>query len=261
MMEYMFSELGKRILTMFGFLGGMIRLFFQTLYFCFQAPLNKDRIFQQAKKVGVDGLPIVSIVSLFLGVILGLQTAVQMQRLGSEMYIASIVAISMVRELGPVITSLVVAGRSGASITAEIGTMRVTEQIDALQSMATSPVQYLIVPRFLALTITLPLLVLYADIIGIMGGYLICVHKLHISSSMYLNISFDSLLLKDLFTGLFKSAVFGMIISLVACYEGFNVEGGAEGVGKATTISVVTTFLLIIAADCFLTALFYFIFP
>jgi phospholipid/cholesterol/gamma-HCH transport system permease protein len=215
----------------------------------------------QAEKAGVESLPIVSLLALFIGIIMALQTAVQMQRLGSEMYIASIVALSLVRELGPVITALVVAGRVGAAIAAEIGSMQVTEQIDALETLATNPIRYLVVPRFLALTLMLPVLTLYADIIGMFGGYLICVHKLGISSSMYIHISFDALLSKDLFSGLLKTLFFGMIIAFVSCYGGFNVEGGAEGVGRATTRSVVTTFILIIAADCFFTALFYFIFP
>ena len=136
-----------------------------------------------------------------------------------------------------------------------------TEQIDALESFATNPVQYLVVPRFLALSLMLPILTVFADIIGIFGGYLICVYKLGISSSMYMHITFEGLLMKDLVTGLFKTIFFGMIIAFVSCYQGFNVEGGAEGVGKATTRSVVTSFILIIMADCFFTALFYFIFP
>lgn len=216
---------------------------------------------EQAKRSGVESLPIVSLLALFIGIILALQTAVQMQRLGSEMYIASIVALSLVRELGPVITALVVAGRVGAAFAAEIGSMQVTEQIDALETLATNPIKYLVVPRFLALTFMLPVLTLYANIIGIFGGYLICVFKLGISSSMYLHITYEALLFKDLFTGLFKAVIFGMIIAFVSCYEGFNVEGGAEGVGRATRNAVVATFILIITADCFFTALFYFIFP
>jgi phospholipid/cholesterol/gamma-HCH transport system permease protein len=154
-----------------------------------------------------------------------------------------------------------VAGRVGAAITAELGSMQVTEQIDALEAFASNPLKYLVVPRFLALIIVLPLLTLYADAIGILGSYLICVYRLGISSSMYLQVTFDALVYKDLFTGLFKTIFFGMIIAFVSCYEGFNVEGGAEGVGKATTRAVVITFIMIIAADCFFTALFYFIFP
>lgn len=260
-MTNLFIILGKKILSLLYLLGGLSNLAFQSFYFTFSPPFKKERVFEQAKKAGLDSLPIISLVSFFIGVILALQTAVLMQRLGSEMYIASIVALSLVRELGPVITALVVAGRVGAAITAEIGSMQVTEQIDALQTLATSPIKYLVVPRLIALSLMLPVLTLYANIIGILGGYLICVYTLGISSQMYLNITFDALLFKDLFTGLVKTVFFGMIIAFVSCYEGFNVEGGAEGVGRATTQSVVTTFILIIAADCFFTALFYFIFP
>lgn len=254
-------NLGNKVLSFLYFIGGLSNLASQSFYWAIIGPHKKIRILEQAKKAGVESLPIISLVALFIGVIMALQTAYQMQRLGSEMYIASIVALSLVRELGPVITALVVAGRVGAAITAEIGSMQVTEQIDALQTLATNPIEYLVVPRLLALSLMLPILTLYADIIGIFGGYLICVYKIGISSSMYLNITFDSLLFKDLFTGLIKTIFFGMIIAFVSCYEGFNVEGGAEGVGRATTRSVVTTFIFIIAADCFFTALFYFIVP
>ncbi len=253
--------LGRRLMTLLYFLGGLASLSFQTLYLTFVPPFNKDRFFEQAKKAGFDSLPIVTLVSLFLGFIFALQTAYFMQRMGSEIYIASLVALALVRELGPVITALVVAGRVGAAITAELGSMQVTEQIDALQTLASNPVKYLVVPRFLALTIVMPILTLFADIIGIFGSYLICVYKLGISSSMYMNVTFNALLYKDLFTGLLKTVFFGMIIAFVSCYEGFNVEGGAEGVGQATTRSVVTTFIMIIIADCLFTAIFYFIFP
>ena len=253
--------LGRKVLGALYFIGGLSNLASQTLYCAFLPPLNRERVFEQAKKAGVDSFSIVSLVSLFIGMILAFQTAYLMQRLGSEMYIASIVALSLVRELGPVITSLVIAGRVGAAITAEIGSMQVTEQVDALEAFATNPVKYLVVPRFIALAIMLPVLTLYADLIGIFGGWLICVYKLGISSSMYMQITYSSLLYKDLFTGLTKTVFFGMIIALVSCYEGFNVEGGAEGVGRSTMRAVVATFILIIAADCFFTALFYFIIP
>jgi len=260
MLEFL-TNIGNRTISFLYFLGGLTKLSAQTFIMTFMPPFKKQRFLEQAKKAGVDSLPIVTLVALFIGIILALQTAYQMQRLGSEMYIANIVALSLVRELGPVITALVVAGRVGAAIAAEIGSMQVTEQIDALETLATSPIQYLVVPRFLALSIMLPLLTLYADIVGIFGGYLICVTKLGVSASMYFNLTFDSLLFKDLFSGLFKTVIFGMIIAFVCCYEGFNVEGGAEGVGKATTHAVVASFILIITADCFITALFYFIFP
>ena len=159
------------------------------------------------------------------------------------------------------ITALVVAGRVGAAIAAEIGTMQVTEQIDALHTLAYSPIKYLVVPRFLALMLMLPLLTIYSDLIGIFGGYTICIYKLGITSGMYLNIAFDSLVYKDFFTGLLKSVTFGMIIAISSCYQGLSVSGGAEGVGRATTNAVVNSFILIIVADCFITAIFYFIFP
>jgi len=243
------------------FIGGLTSLAAQTVYLTFKPPYRYEHIIVQSKKAGYDSFPIVSVVALFIGFIFALQSAYFMQRIGSEMYIASLVALSIVRELGPVLTALVVAGRVGASNTAELGSMQVTEQIDALETLATNPIKYLVVPRFVALSLMLPILTLYANIIGIMGSYLICVFKLGITSSMYMNITFTSLAYKDLFIGLFKAWIFGMLIALISCHEGFNVRGGAEGVGKATTRCVVFTFIVIIAADCFFTALFYFIFP
>lgn len=261
MIENFFLNIGKKTMSMLYFLGGLTNLAVQNFYWMFLPPFKKERIFEQAKKTGYDSLAIVSLIALFIGMIMALQTAVLMQRLGSEMYIANIVALSLVRELGPVITSLVVAGRVGAAITAEIGSMQVTEQVDALETLATNPVKYLVVPRFLALSLMLPILTLYADLIGILGGYLLCVYKLGISSTLYIKLTTEALFYKDLFTGLTKTMFFGMIIALVSCYEGFNVQGGAEGVGKATRQAVVASFILIISADCFFTALFYFIFP
>ncbi len=255
------KKVGGAVINYIDYAGMLTRLFFRTLYWIFVPPLKWERIYQQAKAIGVDSLPIVSLVALFIGIILALQTAYQMQKLSSEIYIANIIALSIVRELGPVITSLIVAGRCGAAVTAELGTMKVTEQIDALETLATSPVKYLVVPRFLAFTFMLPLLTLYANIVGIFGGYLICVYRLGIPSGMYLRMTFDSLQVKDLVTGLIKTLVFGMIIAMVGCLEGMRTEGGAEGVGKGTTVSVVTSFILILAADCLFTAIFYFIFP
>jgi phospholipid/cholesterol/gamma-HCH transport system permease protein len=260
-MRDLLESLGKKAISFFSFLGGLASLTFHTLYWMAVPPFKGGRVLEQAKKAGYDSLPIVSLIALFIGFIFALQTAYFMQRIGSEMYIASMVALSVVRELGPVMTALVVAGRVGASITAELGSMQITEQIDALETLATNPIKYLVVPRFLALSIVLPVLALYADIIGIFGSYLICVYKLGISSSLYIRVTSEALLPKDLFTGLFKTIFFGMIIAIVSCYEGFNVEGGAEGVGRATRRCVVTSFIMIIIADCFFTALFYFIFP
>ncbi len=255
------QNFGRKVIFYVDYTGAVARLFFQTIFWMFVPPVKARRIFVQCKKIGVESLPIVSLVAFFIGVILALQTAYQMQKLSSEIYIANIVALSIVRELGPVITSLIVAGRCGASVTAEIGTMKVTEQVDALETLGTSPVKYLVVPRFLAFTIMLPILTLYANLVGIIGGYLICVHRLGVHAGMYWNMTFHSLQIKDLATGLIKTIIFGMIIAMVGCLEGLRVEGGAEGVGSATTKSVVTSFILILAADCIFTAIFYFIFP
>ncbi|MFH1621665.1 MAG: ABC transporter permease [Candidatus Omnitrophota bacterium] len=251
-------NLGKKTLNFFDFIGGITKLLIETVFWIFVPPIKKERTLEQAIAIGINSLPIVTLVALFIGIIFALQTAYLMKKLSSEMYIANIVALSLTRELGPVITALIVAGRCGAAITAEIGTMTVTEQVDALKTLATNPVKYLVVPRFLSLVFMLPILTIYADLVGIFGGYLICVNRLSISPNMYIATTFQGLVNKDIFTGLIKTVFFGMIIALVACYEGLNVKGGAEGVGKSTTTSVVISFILIIVADCFFTALFYF---
>jgi len=235
-------------------------LFYQTLLWMLTSRPKKNIILDQMNKIGVSSLPIVFLTSMFTGIVLALQSAYQMQKISAQLYIASLVALSMTRELGPVLTALVVAGRVGASITAELGTMKVTEQIDALETLAANPIQYLIVPRFLATIIMLPVLTIYADFIGMFGGYLVGVYKLGISHSIYVKMTYEPLMFKDMFSGLFKSFIFAIIISIIGCYEGFRTEGGAEGVGRATTLSVVISFILIIAADCLFTAIFYFAF-
>lgn len=246
--------------ALINYVGGVVNLICRTTVAIFTPPLNLKRFFSQAKRIGVDSLPIVSIVAFFTGMILAFQTTYLLKKLSSEIYIANIVALSLVRELGPVFTALIVAGRIGAAITAEIGTMTVTEQVDALKTMAANPVKYLVVPRFLGLFIMLPLLTVYTNLIGIFGGYMICVYRLGVSSAMYIQMTTQSLMLKDLFGGLLKSAIFGIIIAFISCYEGLRTSGGAEGVGRSTTLSVVISFILIIAADCVFTALFYFVF-
>ena len=272
--------IGEASLGFFTYIGGSVVLLGRTLWGIVQLPwkrwgaaflswrwsrLTADRSWRlladQLERVGVASFPLVFLTALFTGVVLALQSAYQLQKLSAETYISSLVALSMTRELGPVLTALVMAGRVGAAITAELATMRVTEQIDALETLATDPVRYLAVPRLLALVIMLPILTVYADFIGILGGYLVGVYKLGVGSSQYMNMTWDPLRLKDVFTGLFKSGVFAAIISTIACYEGFETTGGAEGVGRSTTLSVVISFILIITADCLFTALFYFVFP
>lgn len=241
------------------YLGGLTMLFFRTILWLFTSKARKRQVLEQMNIIGVASFPIVILISFFTGMVLALQSAYQMQKVSAEMYIASLVALSLTRELGPVLTGLIVAGRCGASISAELGTMRVTEQVDALETMSVNPIHYLVVPRFLAMIIMVPLLTIYSDFFGILGGYVIGVGRLNISSAMYIKMTWDPLTVKDIATGLIKSISFAAIICLISCFEGLNSEEGAEGVGKATTASVVRSFILIIIADCFFTALFYFI--
>jgi len=243
----------------FVYIGGGAILLVKTVFWSVTPPVRKGQILDQMNKIGVTSFPIVFLISLFTGMVLALQSAYQMQKVSAEMYIASLVSLSLTRELGPVLTALIVAGRCGAAITAELGTMRVTEQIDALETLSANPIHYLVVPRFLALVFMVPLLTIYSDFFGIVGGYLIGVGKLGIAHSMYVKMTFEPLALKDIMTGLIKSISFAVIICVISCFEGLNSKGGAEGVGEATTASVVRSFILIIVADCFFTALFYFI--
>jgi phospholipid/cholesterol/gamma-HCH transport system permease protein len=249
----------KEIVNFLQYMGGLGVLFSQTVFWIFIPPLRKWQTMEQMNKIGVASLPIILLISLFTGIVLALQSAYQMQKVAAEMYIASLVALSLTRELGPVLTALIVAGRCGAAITAEVGTMKVTEQIDALETLSANPVRYMVVPRFLALLFMVPLLTIYADFFGIVGGYLVGVGKLNISHFMYIKMTFDPLAIKDVVTGLIKSISFAIIICIISCFEGMRAEGGAEGVGIATTSSVVRSFILIIVADCFFTALFYFV--
>ncbi len=253
------ETIGKTVLDAVKFSGGTFTLFCQTLLAVALPPFRTRQTFEQMVKIGVDSLPIATLTSFFMGVVIALQSAYQMQKVNAEMYIPSLVAISITREIGPVLTGLVVAGRVGASIAAELGSMKVTEQIDALETLAAPPVKYLVAPRFVALFTMLPLLTIYADAIGIFGGYVVSVFKLGLSHALYVRMTFDPLALKDIFSGLFKTVVFAMIICITACYEGMRVEGGAEGVGNATTRAVVTSFVLIIIADAFFTVIFYFL--
>lgn len=250
---------GQSVVNMIVYAGGTFSLYVQTLFWIAVPPFRAKQIYEQMVKIGVDSLPISTLTSFFIGIVIAFQSAYQMQKVGAEMYIPSLVSISMTREIGPMLTALVVAGRVGASIAAEIGSMKVTEQLDALETLATNPVKYLVAPRFIALFTMLPLLTVCADVVGIVGGYFVSVYKLGLSHSLYVKMAFDPLVLKDIFTGLFKTLIFASIICIISCFEGMRVEGGAEGVGAATTRAVVNSFVLIIAADAFFTVLFYFI--
>ena len=250
---------GYRTVECIRYTGSVTLLFFDIIKRMLRPPFRLKQVFKQIIKIGNESLPIVSMISLFTGMVLALQSAYQMQKMGAEMYIASLVSLSMIRELGPVLTALIVAGRCGAAITAEIGSMTVTEQVDAMETMATNPVNYLVVPRFWAMIISVPLLTIYSSFIGMFGGFLVGHYKLGISTHMYHTMTYEPLVHKDIYSGLLKSLVFAILICVIACYEGLNSKGGAEGVGKATTSSVVRSFILVIASDCIITALLYFI--
>ncbi|OIO38480.1 MAG: hypothetical protein AUJ72_02525 [Candidatus Omnitrophica bacterium CG1_02_46_14] len=258
-MKTILEDFGRSMVYFIEYLGGVFMLFTQTLFWIAVPPFKSRQIFDQMSKIGVNSLPIATLTSFFIGVVLAFQSAYQMKKVGALMYIPSLVSVSMAREIGPVITALVVAGRVGASIAAELGSMKVTEQIDALEALATNPIKHLVAPRFIALFTMLPLLTIYADLIGVFGGYMVSVYKLGLSHSLYIKMTFDALVLKDIFTGLFKTLVFSSIICIISCFEGMKVSGGAEGVGAAATKAVVTSFILIIISDALFTMIFYFI--
>jgi phospholipid/cholesterol/gamma-HCH transport system permease protein len=208
--------------------------------------------FEQLAKIGVDSLPVVGVTALFTGMVLALQSHIGFNRFGASSLVGSVVALSMCRELGPVLSSIMVAGRCGSSMAAELGTMRVTEQIDALSTMAVNPVRFLVVPRVIASIIAMPILVLLTDIIGIYGGYFVGTVVLGGNPVTYMKMTWLYLELSDVFSGLLKSAVFGLLIAVVSCSSGFRASGGAEGVGTATTRAVVLSSIGILISDYFL---------
>jgi phospholipid/cholesterol/gamma-HCH transport system permease protein len=251
------GRLGERSVEIARNAGGITLLLRDTLHTLFVTPLRWHSTLDQMNRIGVTSLPLVFLTSLFTGIVLSLQSAYQLRLFAAEQFTSDLVALSMTRELGPVLTAMVVAGRVGASIAAEIGTMKVTEQIDALRSLAVDPVRYLVVPRVLAGFFMLFFLTIYADCIGMLGGYFVCVFKIGISSHQYIKRTIQVLMIKDVMTGLAKAFIFGTVISTVGCYFGFQTEGGAEGVGRSTTMAVVTALILIIALDALFTAFFF----
>jgi len=254
-----FEKFGVLCLRFFKNAGGISILFCDTCFLLWIKGFRWNTTLDQMNKIGVMSLPLVFLTSLFTGMVLALQGAYQLRLFAAQQFTADLVALSTVRELGPVLTAMVVAGRVGASIAAELGTMKVTEQIDALKALAANPVQCLVIPRFVAGFTMLFVLTVYADWIGMFGGYLISVFKLGMSSSQYIKRSFHAMLVKDVITGLIKAFFFGGIISVVGCYFGFQARGGAEGVGRATTLAVVVSLIMVIAFDALFTAIFYFV--
>jgi phospholipid/cholesterol/gamma-HCH transport system permease protein len=223
----------------------------------FRAPFYTKQLRKQLIDIGFYSLPVVGMTAIFTGAVLALQSYSGFSRFNAESSIAIVVVLSITRELGPVLAGLMVAGRIGAAYAAEIGTMRVTEQIDALTTLSTNPYKYLVLPRLIAGLTMLPVLVFIADIIGVMGGYLVSVHVLDFASGPYLKSTFDFLETKDVVSGLVKASVFGFIIALMGCYHGFHSKGGAQGVGAATTHAVVSASILILLSNYFLTSVFF----
>ena len=227
------------------------------VYHCFRPPYYARMIGRQMVEIGYFSLPVVGLTAIFTGMVLALQSYTGFARFSAEAAIANVVVVAVTRELGPVLAGLMVAGRVGAAMAAEIGTMRVTEQIDALTTLSTNPMKYLVAPRLIAGVAMLPLLVLIADIIGILGGFLVSSYKLGFNPANYLQSTWDFMEAEDLISGLVKAAVFGFIVTLMGCYYGYNSRGGAQGVGAATTNAVVTASILILCFDYLLTEMFF----
>jgi phospholipid/cholesterol/gamma-HCH transport system permease protein len=253
----MLERIGRKILDAAQTTGEMLALFFETVYFFKAAPRNLPAIFRQMSEIGIGTLPIASLMALFIGMVLALQTGAELALYGTQEAIGAIVGLSMVKELGPVMTSLLVAGRIGSSMAAEVGAMEVYEEIDALKTLEINPVRYLAMPRLLACLFAVPALVVFATIIGIAGGGLVSGvnPKINVPFNVYYENMIRALTYTEILKGLLKATIFGGIIAQVGCYVGFKTTGGARGIGQSTTRAVVLSFLLIFVANYFLTRL------
>jgi phospholipid/cholesterol/gamma-HCH transport system permease protein len=250
-------SIGRVFINFLGAAGRFAMFTLSALSHCFRPPFYFRLIGRQMVDIGFYSLPVVGLTAVFTGMVLALQTNTGFSRFGAASVTATVVVLSVTRELGPVIAALMVAGRIGASIAAEIGTMRVTDQIDALSTLSTNPLKYLVVPRIIAGLVTVPILVLIADIIGIFGGYLVGTYKLGFNAATYLNNTAQNLTAIDVSSGLIKAAVFGFIVALMGCYHGYHSRGGAQGVGAATTHAVVSSSVMILLFDYVLTSILF----
>ena len=248
---------GKPLVTFISRLGELSMFIAKALYNCVTPPFYLKLLGKQIVDIGFYSLPVVGLTTIFAGMVIALQSYSGFARFGAESAVASVVLISVTRELAPVLSALMVAGRIGAAMAAEIGTMRVTEQIDALTTLSTNPFKYLVTPRILAGLIVLPILVLFGDVIGIFGGYVIGVYKLGFNPANYINSTLQELQAIDITTGVVKACVFGFIISLMGCYNGYKSKGGAQGVGEATTNAVVSASILILIFNYIITEVFF----
>ena len=239
------------------------KLINDTFYWMLVSPFRGKKVSRRAVisemvKTGYDAVPVIAFVSFLIGIILALQAAYQLRMTGSVMFVVNIVGVSLTREIAPVMTAILVAGRSGSAIAAEIGSMKVAQEVDALVTMGINPVKFLVVPKLIALVFMLPALTLFADFIGIFGGFLLSATELGIHPFVYFEKTVEVLLMKDIVAGMIKAASFGVVIALVGAYHGFKVRGGAEDVGKRTTKSVMASNLFVIMLDAFFVMMFYF---
>jgi phospholipid/cholesterol/gamma-HCH transport system permease protein len=254
--------IGRQTLGFLGDTGATWRLAVSATDRAMLAPFRGERvrvpaIVEQALRAGYSSLPLVALISFLMGMIMALQSAHQLRELGAIELVADLVALVVIRELAPLLTAIIVAGRFGSAIAAELGTMKVSQEIDALTVMGIDPVSFLVAPRLIALAVSLPCLVIFADVVGILGGLMVSVGALGIGLGAYVSNTADALVLEDVFMGLVKSLAFAAIIGLVGCQRGLQTEGGADEVGRSTTSAVVRSIVLVIAADLFVTAFEY----
>lgn len=251
------ATIGRTFLVFLEATGALALFTSRALSHCVRPPFYLRQILRQMIDIGYYSLPVVGLTALFTGMVLALQSYSGFSRFQAEGAIATVVVLSVTRELGPVLAGLMVAGRIGAAMAAEIGTMRVTEQIDALSTLATNPYKYLVAPRLIAGATMLPLLVLIADIIGVFGGFIVAVYRLDFNAAVYITNTWQFLEFIDVVSGLVKAAVFGFMVSLMGCYFGYNSKGGAQGVGRATTNAVVAASILILVFNYLITGMFF----
>ncbi len=251
------ERIGRVFIRLFEETGLWFRMLVRTFVWTFRPPFEGGEWLRQMVRVGVDSIPVVFLTTMFTGMVMALQTYNGFHRVHAENFVGSVVALAMLRELSPVLVALMVTGRVGSSMAAEIGTMRVTEQLDALEALATDPVHYLFVPRVIAGIVMLPLLTILGDALGVGGGYLVGVKLMGANPVIYEQNTYQFLQMNDVWSGLIKSAFFGLILTLTGCVRGYYTSGGAEGVGRATTAAVVSASLIILFTDFFLTKLLF----
>lgn len=251
------QPIGRVVLSFLATVGRLTLFTTSGVSHCFRPPYYPRIIVRQMVEIGYYSLPVVGLTGVFAGMVLALQSYTGFARFSAEGAIANVVVLSITRELGPVLAGLMVAGRIGAAMAAETGTMRVTEQIDALTTLSTNPMKYLVAPRLIAGVTMMPFLVLIADIIGVFGGYIVAVYKLGFNPSIYLQNTWNFMEFHDVMSGLIKAAVFGFIVTLMGCYHGYHSKGGAQGVGAATTNAVVSAAIMILCFDYILTEIFF----